>query len=137
MTALTLTHAPSPSRTGSGSEFLAGQYFSDRGYRVVERNYRAKRGELDLIVEKGEALAFVEVRYRKSEAFGAPAETVTRSKQRKLSLAALEFVAERGGEDKCLRFDVLAMARRGAELAFEHFENAFEPDFSGGATAWI
>lgn len=125
------------SETGCGSEFLAGQYFGDRGYRIVERNYRTRRGEIDLVVEKDGELAFVEVRYRKSKAFGTPEETVTRSKRRRLSLAALEFVSRRGdAEGKSLRFDVLAMERRGTGIGMAHVEGAFEPDFGGAAMHW-
>lgn len=122
--------------TGSGSEFLAGQYFSDRGYRIVERNYRARCGEIDLVVEKDGALAFVEVRYRKSKAFGAPEETVSRAKRRRISLAALEFISDRGEEDKSLRFDVLAMVWRGNGIDMVHFESAFEPEFGSAAMPW-
>lgn len=122
--------------TGCGSEFLAGQYLSERGYRIVERNYRARWGELDLVVEKAGELAFVEVRYRRSGAYGAPEETVSPAKRRKLSLAALEFVSRRGEEDRSLRFDVLAMVRRGKGIDVAHFENAFEPDFSGADRLW-
>jgi putative endonuclease len=124
------------SGTGSGTEFLAGQYFSDRGYRIVERNYRARRGELDLVVEKDGELAFVEVRYRASRMFGAPVETVSRAKRRKLSLAALEFICERGGEERAMRFDILSVVRTGKGLSLEHFENAFEPD-CGAASALL
>ncbi len=124
------------SATGNGSEFLAGQYFSDHGYRIVERNYRARRGEIDLVVEKDNELAFVEVRYRKTEKFGAPEETVTTAKRRKLSLAALEFITSRDAAEKSLRFDVLAMVRKGASIALTHFENAFEPEFEDVALQW-
>lgn len=124
------------STTGSGSEFLAGQYFSDCGYRIVERNYRARRGEIDLVVEKDNEIAFVEVRYRKTARFGAPEETVTTAKRRKLSMAALEFITSRNTAEKSLRFDVLAMVRKGASIALTHFENAFEPEFDGVALQW-
>lgn len=121
---------------GTGAEFLAGQYFSDRGYRILERNYRGKRGEIDLIVERENEVVFVEVRYRSSSTFGRPVETVTHAKRCKLSLTALQFIDEHGIEGKSLRFDVLAVMPTKSGLDMEHFENAFEPDLSMALAFW-
>ena len=66
---------------GAWGEDLALRYLIKHGYRLVERNYRTRRGEIDLIVRKEEALVFVEVKLRSSTSFGDPLEAVTPRKQ--------------------------------------------------------
>ena len=117
---------------GQTAEELAAKYLEDKGFLVLARNYRTRLGEVDLVVQKGFLLAFVEVRYRKSDAFGTPEETVTREKRRKVILAAFQYAGDHRLLDRrAIRFDVVAVVARGPGLHIVHLEDAFEADLSG------
>jgi putative endonuclease len=75
----------------------------------VARNWRCREGELDLVVQRGRELVFVEVKTRTSDRFGLPAEAVTVRKQQRLRGLAVRFLAEAGGGASSLRFDVVAI----------------------------
>lgn len=95
-------------------------YLKKRGYRIVARNFETPFGETDIIAEKGGVYAFVEVKLREHDAFGLPAEAVTREKQRKYRLMA-GFFCCRLKREVPVRFDVSAIFEGG----LEYFENAF------------
>ncbi|OGS41600.1 MAG: YraN family protein [Elusimicrobia bacterium RIFOXYD12_FULL_66_9] len=107
--------------TGRKAEELAAQHLEAKGMSVIERNFRAKVGEIDLIVKDGEEIVFVEVRARASRDFGGAAASVDASKQRKVVRAARVWLAARGWEGPC-RFDVVAVEGG----ALEHIPAAFE-----------
>jgi putative endonuclease len=111
---------------GDRGEDLAARHLAGLGYRVVDRNWRWRRGEIDLIAEKAGELVFVEVKARRSHSFGSPAEAVTRAKQRKLIQAAQAYLLDHGKSDARWRIDVIALdlARDGEVVHLEHFENA-------------
>jgi putative endonuclease len=94
-------------RLGIRGESLAATAYEARGYRVVVRNWRAGRGELDLVVRRGPTLVFCEVKTRATAAFGSPALAVGRDKQVQLRLLAIRFLdahPQRGVRE--IRFDV-------------------------------
>jgi putative endonuclease len=109
---------------GEAKEAFACRYLEERGLSLVARNYRCRGGELDLVMRDGDCLAFVEVRFRRNQAFGAPAETVTRAKQRRILNAARHYLQRYPTPLDC-RFDVLAIT--GAS-GVEWFKNAFGDD---------
>ena len=78
---------------GAGFEKSAETYLRRRGLKTLERNYRCRRGEIDLVMTHGDYLVFVEVRYRASREFGDPLETITPRKQRRIIAAATHFLA--------------------------------------------
>jgi putative endonuclease len=116
-------------RLGALGEDVAADALRKGGYRIVARNHRCRRGEVDLIAEKGELLVFVEVRTRATAAFGGPEETVDARKQRRVIAAARDFLAQRRGPAKAARFDVIAVVDGPTGPTLTHFENAFD---SGG-----
>jgi len=69
--------------TGKVGEELACHYLQDNGYLILSRNYRSRFGEIDIIAKKGNCIAFIEVKYRKSNKFGEGFEAVSRQKNRK------------------------------------------------------
>jgi putative endonuclease len=75
---------------------LALRYLAKKGYEALERNYRTRHGEIDLIVRGERALVFVEVKLRRGTGFGDPLEAVTPKKQAKIRLMAEQYLAERG-----------------------------------------
>ena len=112
---------------GAAGEEAVGRWYTDAGYRVVDRNWRCREGELDLVAVRGSTLVFCEVKTRRSTAFGVPAEAVTIAKQRRLRTLAVRWLAEHGdARARELRFDVASvLATRGAEPVIDVIENAF------------
>lgn len=93
--------------TGAAAEQSALDYLAQQHLRLVMRNFRCKGGEIDLVMQDGEVLVFVEVRWRASAQFGGAAASVTRSKQNRLIIAAHTFLARYRAPPPC-RFDVVA-----------------------------
>ncbi len=111
---------------GKEGERVAERYLQKKGYKLVERNYRCKVGELDLIVLDRGVVVFVEVKTRTGRGFGSPLEAVEFRKQRKMIQAAQFFLAEKGLQQRDARFDVVGVSWPGREPIVEHIENAFE-----------
>jgi putative endonuclease len=106
------TRSTAKQTTGDEGEALAAQHLVRHGLRVLERNFRVKGGEIDLICRDGEMTVFVEVRRRANRDFGGAAASVGPAKQRRLILAARHWLATHG--DIPCRFDVVAID--GAQL---------------------
>ena len=96
---------------GRSGEDRAAAWYEDHGYEVLERNWRRREGEVDLIVRKGRTVAFCEVKTRTSDAFGTGAESVLPAKQRRVRRLATRWLAEltpaTGRTLVDLRFDVV------------------------------
>ncbi len=115
-------------KQGDEAEELACGWLSDHGWSIVDRNYAWRGGEIDIIAEKGDVMAFCEVRSRSGDPFVQPEETVNWTKQRKLVLTArryLQDLEERGEELKGCRFDVISVVSNGREHEIKHIEDAF------------
>jgi putative endonuclease len=109
---------------GQRAEALAAAYLSDRGYQILETNYRVRQGEIDLVAEDGGVLVLVEVRSRQSAAHGDPLETIDWRKRRRLIHAAKHLVHSRGWQERFIRFDVIGMVYQ-PELRIELVRDAF------------
>ena len=94
---------------GAAGEARAAAWYVEHGYEVVDRNWRCREGELDLVVRRGRALAFVEVKARRTDRYGTPAEAVTPSKQRRLRALAARYLDATGARPSSVRFDVVAI----------------------------
>ena len=119
---------PSPTQEqGFAAESAALDHLMTRGLRQVARNFRTKFGEIDLIMIEGQVLVFVEVRLRRSTAFGTGADTVTPAKQRRLIRAAKIYVARHHhlGLPSCSRFDVVSVTQPNCTWAFDWIRDAF------------
>ena len=99
---------------GASGESWAVDLLMRRGYRIVDRNYRCKLGELDIIARDGATLVFVEVRSRATAAHGRAVEMVYSGKQRKVTRVAMQYIAYRRPRFDEARFDVVAIT--GAEI---------------------
>jgi putative endonuclease len=106
----------------------AARYLRSRGYRVRERNFRARSGEVDIVSEHLGALVFVEVKARSSEEFGEPREGVTSRKQRRIARAAAAYIASRDKRERVMRFDVVEvlLTPEGRVEKVDVIEGAFE-----------
>jgi putative endonuclease len=112
--------------TGKRGEELAAAHLAVVGYRIVERNYRCVFGEIDIVAEEGETLVFVEVKSRRSTAYGDPQLAVGPQKQKKISRIAMNYLSERRLRHRQARFDVVAVKLRPAGPGIEIIRNAFE-----------
>ncbi|HZW36313.1 MAG TPA: YraN family protein [Candidatus Deferrimicrobiaceae bacterium] len=112
---------------GDEAERAACAFLESRGVRVVERNFRARGGEIDIVAREGEILVFVEVRFRNEEGFGAPEETVGLPKRRRIVSAAREYLSRIPPSSWTeARFDVVAVAGTGPGAAIRHYPGAFD-----------
>lgn len=112
---------------GKAGEDRAAQYLSKQGYKILERNFRAPYGEIDLIALHRGELVFVEVKTRNSDAYGAPELAVTPRKQQRMIKAALGYIKYKKLHQMPCRFDVVAI-NTGAEKELELIQYAFEAD---------
>lgn len=94
---------------GAQGEALAAQWYEAHGYQVIERNWRCREGEIDLIVRQGRSVVICEVKTRRTDAFGLPAEAVTATKQRKLRVLATRWLEVAPFRPQEIRFDVAAV----------------------------
>lgn len=93
---------------GARGERRAARWYRRRGYRVVDRNWRGARGEIDLVLRRGSLVVFCEVKTRSSRRYGLPAEAVSAAKQQRLRRVAVEWLAAHRARRR-VRFDVAAV----------------------------
>jgi len=111
---------------GDQAEGQAAAYLERQGYKIRDRNFTCRYGELDVVAEKGELLCFVEVRMRSTGTWGDPARTVVFAKQRKVVKAALHYLRSYPAPDRAIRFDVISVTGRGETARLEHIPGAFD-----------
>jgi putative endonuclease len=119
--------APNPRRVlGQRGEALVADWYEQAGYEILDRNWRRREGELDLIVGRGRWVVFCEVKTRSSNRFGAPVEAITRVKQQRIRALAARWLGESGLGGRDLRFDVASvMVERGAAPVIDVLQGAF------------
>ena len=105
---------------------MAFRFLKKNGYRIIERNYVCKMGEMDIIAKEKDTLVFVEVKTRTSITFGPPQLAVNPTKQMQLSKVALSFLKEKRLEDVKARFDVVAILLRPKGEEIELIKDAFD-----------
>ncbi|MFI5783655.1 YraN family protein [Nocardia sp. NPDC051570] len=111
---------------GAHGEELAARYLRDAGMRIVDRNWRCRYGELDLIARDAAVTAFVEVKTRSGLSFGRPAEAVTWIKQQRIRQLAVLWLREHPGPWRRIRFDVVSvLLLPDREPVIEHLEAVF------------
>ncbi len=110
---------------GKKGEDLACRYLQRQGLVVLERNFRLRLGEIDLIMAHGPVLVFVEVKYRSSKRYGTALEAVTKAKQRRIKLVASAYL-QRYTETPNVRFDVVGIIPSGQGYQFKWVKGAFE-----------
>ena len=112
---------------GKRGEEIAVSYLKGQKFTIVERNFRCKCGEVDIIARDGRTFVFLEVKTRRTLSFGPPQLAVTPFKQRQISKAALTWLSKKRLLDANARFDVIAiLLHTGAAHGIEHIQNAFE-----------
>lgn len=116
---------PNDTTDGARAETLAAAWLEAQGLRVIERNFRVRGGEIDLICREGKMLVFVEVRLRRRNDFGGAGASITASKRQRLVLAARHYLVRQ--PDALCRFDCVLMTALSA-TGIEWIKNAFSAD---------
>ncbi|MDO4965957.1 MAG: YraN family protein [Lachnospiraceae bacterium] len=97
-------------RTGENYESIACEYLISKGLHVIERNFRCRIGEIDIILKDGDTYVFTEVKYRKTAKYGSPYEAVTKSKMKKISQVSLNYIKyKKLPINGSFRFDVISI----------------------------
>lgn len=113
-------------KIGKLGEQLAADYLEKAGYRILQRNYRCRFGEIDIIAKEGDTIVFVEVKSRRSDNYGAPQFAVGIEKQRRISKISLYYIQTNRLESFNARYDVVAVIMRSGNWHVELFKDAFE-----------
>ena len=112
---------------GDAAEERACCHLERSGFTIVERNYRTKSGEIDIVARKGDVLVFVEVRSREVPGLETPEESVTRAKRRRIVAAARRYLSGVPSSSwREARFDVIAIEGSGETAALRHYPAAFD-----------
>jgi putative endonuclease len=111
---------------GKCGEEDAVKFLKQKGYRILQRNYKSKLGEVDIIAKDKECICFIEVKTRASLEKGLPQESITKNKQHQITKAALNYLKENKLWDKPARFDVVSIIKGGTEENIELIQNAFD-----------
>ncbi len=97
-------------RLGKWGEGVAGRFLQEKGYRLLDTNYRCRWGEVDIVALEGDELVFVEVRTRRGTQYGTPQESVTAAKAQRLVATAQDYLQQRGQEGAEWRIDLIAIS---------------------------
>lgn len=109
---------------GKKGEQLAVDFLLDKGYAIIEKNYRFHKAEIDIIVQKESVLVVVEVKTRSTSYFGNPEEFVNPKKIKLLTMAIDDYVIK-NDLDVEVRFDIIAIVKQNNKFVIEHIEDAF------------
>ena len=117
-------------RLGAFGERVGAAHLEAQGYRILERNWRCREGEIDIVATIGDCLVFVEVRTRRGQERGSALESVGRVKGARLAVLAQAYCQERPGLPADRRIDVIAveLSPSGRLLGIQHIENAVGED---------
>ncbi len=116
----------STKKAGDAGEEIAAQYLQNKGYQIIERNYRYGHGEIDIIARINDTLVFAEVKSRSSLEYGEPEYAVTKAKQNQIKKIAQAYLFEKNIKDQDCRLDVIAiMFIAKNKYTLNHLENAF------------
>ena len=111
---------------GNDAEQIACRYLERRGLKLLQRNFFCRGGEIDLIMQHGDALVFVEVRYRRCTSYGRAAETVSQRKQGRVIRCAQYYLTRHRVWNAAARFDVVSIEGVAGSMRIEWIANAFQ-----------
>lgn len=114
-----------PHSLGKAGEKIALRYLKENKYRIVDRNYRLFRGEIDIIAYDRKTLVFVEVKTRTATDYGLPEESVTPSKQKQIQKIAQGYLTKNNLDNVECRFDVLSIVPEESRYSIRHIQDAF------------
>lgn len=125
-------------KLGQEGEEIARDYLVRQGYVILERNWRCRMGELDIICSKGDMIVFVEVKTRVENSLGLPGEAMTAEKGEKLWKAAAQYLSKNQLWEQPCRFDLITATKGKDSFVLEHITNVVEPPPTLGRrnTSW-
>jgi putative endonuclease len=112
-------------RVGREGEDKGVGYLREKGWTILERNYRAERGEIDIVALDGDVLVFVEVKTKRHNSFGEPESWVDQRKQMQIGKVAQAYIQQHNIYDKDCRFDVIGIVNCGQNIEIRHIKDAF------------
>ena len=112
-------------KQGDQGEDLAVGFLTEKGYKILARNYRFERGEIDIVAQEAEELVFVEVKARTSGSFGFPEEAVTPQKEEQIINVAEGYLLEHELDEVPCRFDIVAIEFINGKPEIRHIRDAF------------
>ena len=110
---------------GELGERIAARYLEHAGWRILARRFRSGRRDIDLVVQREDLIAFVEVKARTGDDFGDPVEAVNHRKQRELTKSAQTWIDRHGRAGESYRFDVLGVLMKERRVFVRHVSGAF------------
>ena len=117
---------PDKYKAGMQGQQVAEAYLANKGYKILERNYRIRIGEVDLIAQYENYVVFIEVKTRSGVKYGYPREAVGAAKQQRIVQTAMHYISAKGLNSNDFRFDVIEVYTHNGEARVEHIENAFD-----------
>ncbi len=111
-------------KKGEQGEQIAQNYLLEKGYKILEKNWRYQKAEVDIIAKDGNFLVFVEVKCRSTNIFGEPQTFVSEKKQELFMLAAEAYLEEKDLNSE-IRFDIIGIILPSQKAKIEHFKDAF------------
>ena len=115
-----------PAARGAWAEDLACRHLIDKGLRLLQRNYRCRHGEIDLVMREGRTIIFVEVRLRSRTDYGSGAESVDTRKQARIFSSAEHYLQRHATLVAKCRFDVVSILKIGGTYELDWIKNAFD-----------
>ena len=115
---------------GHTGEAIAAKYYLERGFTLLAHNYQTRQGELDIVLQKQDLVVICEVKTRAGAQLGTPAEAVTLAKQKRLILAAKQYLQQYGLLEHFIRFDVAEVTPQGDTWLVHCIPNAFSAEES-------
>lgn len=112
---------------GIKGENVAASVLLKKGYKILQRNWRSGKHEVDIIAKESNTLIFVEVKTRVTKSFGNPLEMVSQAQRNRIIKSANHYVTEHENETLNIRFDLVSVLDTGSELEIEHIEDAYFP----------
>ena len=113
---------------GRDGEEIAAEYLRNNGYRIVEKNYKNRFGEIDIIAKDGNTVVFIEVKTRNTPSYGTPSSAVDSKKQQRIGKVALTYLTKKGLTQHPVRFDAVSICDGEIEVIRDAFE--LREDFS-------
>lgn len=112
---------------GVRGEDEAARFLKKQGYRILERNFRSRLGEIDIVARDGDTIVFVEVKTRSGDSFGSPKDALSKSKMRRITRGSMDYLRmRRKTADVQTRFDVVSVELKDGALSTELIKNAFD-----------
>ena len=112
---------------GARGEDEAARFLKKQGYRILERNFRSRLGEIDIVARDGDTLVFVEVKTRSGDSFGSPKDAIGKNKMRRITRGSMDYLrTRRKSGDVPARFDVVSVELKDGRFSTEHIKDAFD-----------